>query len=263
MKSAFFSLLTVAIFVYACFCIYLFLFQRSFIYFPTPAAEGVPADELSIANDGETIRVWSLHAAQTDAIIYFGGNAEDVSQNVVEFAGYFPQQAIYLPNYRGYGGSTGSPGEAAFHSDARAMFDHVKERHRYISVIGRSLGAAIAVNLAICRDVHRLALVTPFDSLGSLARDLYPIFPTSLLLKDRYDAIGAAGLVRAPALIVVAEHDEIIPRRSSDRLAHALAGPSAIRVIEGTGHNTIGMSPEYGRALQAFLADRAAGASDQ
>ena len=263
MKSTLFSLLALAAFVYACFCAYLYLFQRSLIYFPTPVAERVPAEEVWVENDGEKIRLWRLHSSQSNAIIYFGGNAEDVSYNAAEFSDWFPQHAVYLVNYRGYGGSSGKPGEAAFHSDAQAVFDFVTERHAAVSLIGRSLGAAVAVCLATHRDVERLALVTPFDSLASLAREFYPIFPTRLLLKDTYDTVGPAARVRAPALVLVAEHDEIIPRPSTDRLADALGGPHTMRVIQRTGHNTIGTSPDYGRALQEFMTLQPGNASVQ
>jgi uncharacterized protein len=253
MKSMLLSLLAVAAFVYVCFCLYLYLFQRSFIYFPTASPKGVAAEEMWLENEQETILVWRLHGSRPDAILYFGGNAEDVSYNTGEFRDWFPQYAVYLVNYRGYGGSSGTPGEAALYSDAQAVFDSVAAKHATVSLIGRSLGAAIAVHLATRRDVARLALVTPFDSLRSLASEFYPIFPTAILLKDTYDAIGLASRVRAPALVLVAEHDEIIPRQSSERLAGALGGPHVIRTVEGTGHNTIGASPGYGRALREFM----------
>ena len=254
MKSMIVSLAVVAVIVYVCFCLYLYLFQRSFIYFPTPVAEGVAAEEIWIANEQERLRIWRLHPSRPNAIVYFGGNAEDVSHNVAEFGNWFPEHAVYLVNYRGYGGSSGSPGEAAFYSDAEAVFDFVAEKHANISLIGRSLGAAIAVYLAARRDVQRLALVTPFDSLRSLARTFYPVFPTSLLLRDAYDAAEMATRVRAPALVLVAERDEIIPRQSSETLADALGGPSVIRFVNDTGHNTIGASSDYGRALREFMA---------
>jgi hypothetical protein len=256
MKSTFISLLAMAALVYFCFCLYLYLFQRSFIYFPTSAANHDPAEELWLESERETIRIWRLHAEQRDAILYFGGNAEDVSLNIREFSSWFPEQAIYLVNYRGYGGSTGSPAEAALLRDAEVVFDYARTRHANISVIGRSLGAAVAVSLAADRDVAKLALITPFDSLAALARDFYPIFPTTILLKDKYDSIGHADRIRVPVLILIAEYDEIIPRESSERLARAIARSLVtLKVVEGTSHNTIGTSPAYSRNLQAFMTD--------
>jgi hypothetical protein len=257
MKSTILSLIVLAAFVYVCFCVYLYLMQRSFIYFPTPAAAGLPAEELWLDSDSERVRVWRLHARRPDAILYFGGNAEDVAFNIPEFSEWFPHHAVYLVNYRGYGGSSGSPNEAGLLNDAETIFEFVRDRHRNVSLIGRSLGAAVAVAIAAKQDVARLALITPFDSLASLARDFYPIFPTSLLLKDKYDSLAHAGQIRAPVLIIIAEHDEIIPRRSSERLANAIVGPRTVRVIESTGHNTIGASHDFGRTLQAFMAEGA------
>lgn len=255
MKSTLFSLLALAAFVYVCFCIYLYLMQRSFIYYPTPAAVGAPAEELWLDSDSERIRVWRLHAARPDAIVYFGGNAEDVAFNIPQFSAWFPHHTVYLVNYRGYGGSSGSPSEAALLKDADVIFRVARDGHRTVSIIGRSLGAAVAVNLAAKRKIEKLALITPFDSLASLARDFYPIFPTSLLLKDKYDSLVLASRIRVPVLIIIAEHDEIIPYRSSERLADAITAPRTVRVVEGTGHNTIGASPHFGRTLQAFMAE--------
>src|SRR5690606_1895546 len=120
MKSMLFSLFAVGAFVYVCFCLYLYLFQRSFIYFPTAGAAGVTGDAVETDNEQERIRVWGLHTRDSDAIIHFGGTAGDVSYTVREFRVWFPQHAVYLVNYRGYRGRSGSPDEAAFHSDAQA-----------------------------------------------------------------------------------------------------------------------------------------------
>jgi len=255
MKSVLFSLLAVAACVYIFFCAYLYLFQRSFIYFPTPAVDGAFAEELWVDSDGERIRLWQLHATGQDAILYLGGNAEDVSLNIPEFADWFPHQAIYLVNYRGYGGSSGSPSESGLFRDAVVIFDSIQDAHRGVSVIGRSLGAAVAVHLASTRDVQRLALIAPFDSLTGMAKEYYPIFPTSLLLKDRYDSLARADRIRAPVLLIIAGRDEIIPRESTERLTHAIA-PSlvSVAVIDDAGHNTIDAFPEYGHALRTFIA---------
>jgi len=253
MKSAL-SLIAVAACVYICFCAYLYLFQRSFIYFPTPAVDGAPAEELWLDIDNERIRLWRMHAIGQDAILYFGGNAEDVSLNIPEFAEWFPDQAIYLVNYRGYGGSSGSPSETGLLRDAAAIFDFIEDSHRGVSVIGRSLGAAVAVHVAATRDVERLALVAPFDSLGRMAREYYPIFPTSILLKDTYDSLARADRIRAPVLVIVAGRDEIIPRKNSEKLVQAIA-PSLVTlaVVDDAAHNTIDAFPEYGHALRTFI----------
>lgn len=254
MKSTLLSLAGLLMLAYVGLCSYLYLFQRSLIYFPTPRMPGAPAEELWLESAGESLRIWRLHAGLPDAIIYFGGNAEDVSLNIPEFSRWFRGHTVYLLNYRGYGGSSGSPTEAGLYRDAEAIFDFAKALHGNVSVIGRSLGSGVATHLAAVRNLDRLVLVTPFDSFASMAHALYPLFPTSLLLKDTYDSKSRAGRINVPVLLLAAEFDEIVPLENSERLAAAI-DPALLtmRVIESTAHNSIGSSPAYGLALQNFM----------
>jgi uncharacterized protein len=253
-KSALLSLVVLLAFAYVGLCLYVYFFQRSLVYFPTAEVPRAPAEELWLESAGASLRLWRLHADRPDAILYFGGNAEAVDLNIPEFSSWFPRHAVYLVNYRGYGGSSGSPSEAGLYRDAEAVFDFAMARHATVSVIGRSLGSGVATHLAAVRRVERLVLVTPFDSFISLAQAHYPLFPTSLLLKERYDSASRAGRIETPVLLLTAEHDEIVPRESSARLAAAI-DPSLITlsVIENTAHNSIGSSPDYGQALRNFL----------
>ena len=144
--------------------------------------------------------------------------------------------------------------EAGLFKDALSLYDFARARHAEISVIGRSLGGGVAAYLASKRDVHKLVLVTPFDSALNMARELYPLFPVTLLLKDRYDTAGRAGKITAPVLAIIAGQDGIIPRSRSDALVDAFpAGQITVAVIENAGHNTIDDSAGYAEALMAFL----------
>lgn len=248
------SIVSTVILVYAACCAYLYVAQRSFIYFPTPEARNVAADDLRLEVDDATLQVWRLNAGAEDAILYFGGNAEDVSLNVGQFSGLFPGKAIYLVNYRGYGASTGKPSERVLAADALAVYDRIRNDHRGISVIGRSLGSGIAARLAAERDVHRLVLVTPYDSMVNVARSAYPIFPVSLLLKDRYDSLSRAKDIACPVLLLIAARDEFIPVRGSRDLGAALQPAlTTVTVIAEAGHNTIQNYHEYASALARFL----------
>ena len=141
MKSNAMWILSIVFLIYAACCAYLYFAQRSFIYFPVPAALNVPAEDLRMDMDGATLQVWRLHASQEDAVVYFGGNAEDVSQGIAQFGRLFPEKSVYLVNYRGYGASTGVPTEADLLGDALTVFDKISELHSGVSVVGRSLGS--------------------------------------------------------------------------------------------------------------------------
>jgi len=199
------------------------------------------------------LKVWRLGAGER-ALLYFGGNAEDVAGNIAPFAAEFPDTAIYLVNYRGYGGSTGSPSEAALLADAEAVFDRVRAQHARVAVVGRSLGSGVAVHVAAVRDVSKLALITPYDSVLRIAQRQLPFVPVSLLLRDTFDSVSKAPRVRAPVLALLAEVDTSIPRDSSERLVAAFSpGQVEVRVIPATDHNSIADAPEYGPALASFL----------
>src|SRR5690606_21291127 len=165
-----------------------------------------------------------------------------------------PNGSLYLVNYRGYGGSTGSPSEEALLEDAEAVFDHVRMRHRRVTVIGRSLGSGIAVHLAAVRDLHQVVLVTPFDSVESVAQRRLPIFPVSLLLRDKFDSLARAREVDEPTLVLSAERDLVVPADHTRRLIEAFDREQVRALtIGGTSHASIIFSPIYRAVLDACL----------
>lgn len=248
------SILSTVFLIYAACCAWLYLAQRSFIYYPTPETKHVSADDLRLDLDGATVQVWRMNGDADDAIIYFGGNAEDVALNTKQFSVLFPDKAVYLVNYRGYGASTGSPSESAILADAQDIFDQVSQAHTSVSVVGRSLGSGVATFLAATRDVERLALITPFDSMVKVAKSAFPIFPVSVMLKDRYDSLRHAANISVPTLLLIAERDEFIPLKSSRNLAAALdAASTAVIVVDSAGHNTIQNFDRFEAALADFL----------
>jgi len=247
------TLLGGALIVYGGFALVLYVKQRSFIYFPVPAIEhAYPVEQ--VRSGEELIEMVVLNGTAEHAVIYFGGNAESVVANARQFADAFPKLAVYLVNYRGYGRSSGKPTEQGLYADARVIFDLLRDRHHGISVIGRSLGTGVATYLAANRPVEKLILVTPFDSILSIAKDQFPFFPVSLALKDHYDSHGRVKKIDAPTLILVAEHDGIVSAKYSDRLINAFpAGQARVEVLKGAGHNGLSMHDDYMPLMADFL----------
>jgi pimeloyl-ACP methyl ester carboxylesterase len=247
--KALLALFAVIALAYLLLCAWLWLAQERFVYFPTPAPR---AGEHLLLGDGEDqVRVATRVRAGPAAVLYFGGNAEDVSHSVEEIAALFPQAAIYAPHYRGYGGSRGAPSEPALVADALALHERVRREHPDIVIIGRSLGSGVAVQLAAARPPHRLVLVTPFHSLAGVAQQHFRFVPVGLLLRDRYDSERHASRIVVPTTVVIAAEDEIIPRWSSERLAQALpAASTRVHVLPQVGHNTISLAPGYAAALR-------------
>ena len=254
MKQRLVSLVSTLVLSYLGLCAVLFLLQRSLLYYRTPETESKHANSISLPSNGETIKLWHINNNSPQAIIYFGGNAEDVALNILDYSLLFRNHSVYLVNYRGYGGSTGSPAETGLYLDALAIYDHLQEKHSSISVIGRSLGSGVASYLAAERTVDKLVLITPFDSIENVAKSKFPIFPISLLLKDKYKSIDRVDKIKASTLILIAERDEVIPRRSSKKLAAAFpASQVTITTVENAMHNDIHFSPAYTAALAEFV----------
>lgn len=236
--------------IYVALCALLFFRQRSLIYQPQPRTVIDGSTMLTLPIDGGEVLVTTLPRPGEKALVYFGGNAEDVSYGLPAIADAFPDHAIYLMHYRGYGGSSGKPTEAALFSDAVALFDKVHAQHRNILVVGRSLGSGVATYLASVRPVARLVLVTPYDSLAAVASRHYPFFPVRLLMRDKFESWRYAERVAAPTLILAAQSDEVIPAANTRALlARFRPGVATLEVIPGTGHNSISESAEYFPAL--------------
>jgi pimeloyl-ACP methyl ester carboxylesterase len=269
------SFLVFVAIAYVAICVLLFVFQRSLIYYPQPRAkgEGSATMPLSVA-DAELVISLRAHEGP-NAIVYFGGNGEDVAYNlpdisIVEsgqgpfdapgqkarllpgFSSAFPEHALYLMNYRGYGGSSGTPTERAIHQDAQALFDWVHARHPHVVIMGRSLGSGVAIRLASERPAARLVLITPYSSIVELGARQFPYFPVRWLLQDKYESWRYAPTITVPTLIVAAENDEVIPRASTDDLySRFKPGVASLQVIPGVGHNSLSASPLYLTSLRS------------
>ncbi len=239
--------------LFAGFCLLMFFTQRSQVFFPVRESTAPGATPTWFAVDGAEIKIWTIARPGPAALIYFGGNAEDVGASIGRFADLLPEHSLYFVNYRGYGGSTGEPSERALVGDAIALHDHLRTRHEEIHVLGRSLGSGVAAQLAGERDVRRLVLVTPFDSLVDVARAHYPWMPVGLLMRDRFDSASREASIASEALFVIAGDDEIIPRARSDELVRAFRGGPRVVILEGARHNGIDLDPRYLDEVATFL----------
>ena len=247
------NLILVITVVYLGFCVTLYLTQRSFQYFPTPRRLG-PTQMAGTFRSGDTLLQLTVRPHEgPGAVLYFGGNGEDVSSSVAPLLAAFPGREIVMLHYRGYGGSAGRPTEADIAADAAALFDKVHAQHPDVIVIGRSLGSGVAARLASTRPVARLVLVTPYDSLLAIAQRQFWFAPVSWLLIDKYESWRYVPKITAPVLLLRAEQDELIPAASTEALrARFPAGQVQYAVIAGASHNTIIDDPSYVRSLAAF-----------
>lgn len=247
MPHLFIKFLAIAIFIYLGICAGLYIAQRSLIYHPTPSlGADSAASKLKLSVEGAELAISISPQKSENALIYFGGNMEDVSWSLPLFSKMFPGYAIYLPHYRGYSDSTGEPTEQALHNDALTLFDKIYAQHAHVFVVGRSLGSGVAARLASQRPVARLVLVTPFDSIEKVAEGKFPLFPINLILLDKFESWRFAPKITAPTLVVAAKNDQVIPYANTEHLYNSFStNVATLKVIPSRNHDDIMEDPTY------------------
>jgi uncharacterized protein len=252
------SAVTIIALVVIGFPLLMYLAQDSLIFFPQPVPEARraqiasqrPVESVFIdAEDGTRLHAW--HVKGDPLVMYFGGNAEEVSWMLDDAVRRAPGTGWLLVDYRGYGSSGGKPSEKALVADALRWYDRFPENRRYL--FGRSLGSGVAVQLAAQRPVAGVILVAPFDSLVEVGKHHYPVLPVGLLLRHRFDSASVAPKIMAPLLCIVAARDEIIPAVHAQRLYDAWGGPKQLITLEGAGHNSTDNHANYWPSIAAFI----------
>jgi len=212
-------------------------------------------------HDGNRLRGWWLRPKRVTpslapALVYFGGRSEEVSWVSARLAALRGVHSLFL-NYRGYGGSQGRPSERALLADALTVYDWISAQPGVdplrVGLIGRSLGSGIATYVASERPAAAVVLVTPYDSVAEIARHRFPYCATQYLLKHRFNAIEFARRARAPALILLAEFDTVIPEHHALRLIDAWAGQKEVILIQNTNHSDIQEHLHSWQAIADFL----------
>jgi hypothetical protein len=226
---------------------------------PVEAGLSEAAEVMLETRDGERLVAWWAQPAPGKAVVlYFQGNSGIAAHRAERFrilteAGF----GILAPAYRGYGGSTGSPTEAALVADAGVAYDWLLAKGlspARIVLIGESLGSGVSVQLAAARPVAGLILDSPFSSVTDVAARRFPYLPVHYLLRDRFDSMAHIGRVRARLLVVHGDRDGIVPYDLGQRLFAAAREPKRMLTLRGAGHTAPFMAGAWS-AIRPFLED--------
>lgn len=253
MQILFYTIVLLAV-LYVIACLALFVLQRRILYSPKPAIE-LPKDIgwVEIKGNEITLRGRVINPKRPKALLYFGGNSEQIEQHA-EFFSTLPDYTAYLVPYRGYGGNPGSPTEPDLYRDAELTYDSIAGDHESVSVIGRSLGSGVATYLGRNRRLDKLILVTPYDSMSKMAQQKYPAFPMHLILKDKYESWRRVSQIDVPTLILKADNDSMVPHERTDSLiAHFKPSIVTAITVPKTHHNDIYNSVLYKASISNFL----------
>ncbi len=236
------------------------------IFYPDAHLVATPRDlglkyrdvELEVEGGGRS-HGWLVPGPGEKTILWFHGNAGNISHRLdnIRLLHDLVGASILIIDYGGYGHSDGEPSEARMYADARAarryLRDHGVTQEQTV-YFGRSLGSAVALDLALESPPARLILETPFESIRAMAGTLLPSI-LARLVPQRFDSLSRIGRIRCPVLFIHGDADEIVPFEHSRALFAAAPEPKTFYEIRGAGHNDtylIGGEP-YFAAIREFI----------
>lgn len=251
------TLALVIVVLYLVVVVILYVLQTRLIFYPgrlSPSfrfnGSGFGEEIVLETADGERISALYFPGTRAEVILYFHGNAGDLSgwQFVAEdftVSGY----GVLIIDYRGYGKSSGTITERGLYHDADAAYDfliHNKQvRPDNIIVYGRSIGTGVAVELASKRPIRGLVLEAPYTSFAALANEKLPFFFPSLYLRYRFDNLRKINEVKSPVIFIHGTEDTLIPPVHSEKLFSTFKGKKEMIVINGGSHNDLNDYPAY------------------
>jgi fermentation-respiration switch protein FrsA (DUF1100 family) len=247
--------------------------EKGIVFFPDPHLVGTPGDVgleyedvWFAAEDGVKLHGWWVPKPGAPVLLWFHGNGGNIShrleniQILVEEVGV----GVFIFDYREYGRSAGSISREGTFKDAAAAYRYLTETRGIpgpdIILFGRSLGTALATDVALKGVSRALILEAPFTNSGDMAKLLAP-FLFDWRPKVPYDNLGRIGYVRVPVLIVHGSQDEVIPVDMARRVFAAASEPKELYLISGSHHNDTYLvgGPEYVRRLRDFIERTATG----
>jgi fermentation-respiration switch protein FrsA (DUF1100 family) len=259
-------LILTAVLAYAGIVVLVWAVQERLLFYPPSASprpqapQGWRLEEVSFTTQDGTRLSGFLALPPREkppVVIYFGGNAEEVTAYVPQARENYGERAVLFVNYRGYGASGGKPAEKSIVADGVELFDWVSKRPELdgarVAVHGRSLGTGVAVQVAAARATRCVVLTSPFASALGVASEIYWWLPVRLLMRHPFDSIARAPQLHMPLLVLTGEADDLIPVRHSQALASAWGGAVEKLSLPGYGHNDLQLDPRYAATLRAFL----------
>jgi len=225
----------------------------------TPADLGLVYEDVAIQTaDGLTLSAWYLPAGDPrHALLYCHGNAGDI-RDWVHAAPPFLRAGIsvLIWDYRGYGRSQGRPSEEGLYLDGEAVWAWLKDRATAwalpASILGKSLGSAVAVHLAAGDQPARLVLDSAFTSMREIVALNAPWAPANQI-PELFESLKLVPKITSPTLVLHGGRDTLVPPDHGRRIYEAITAPKTMHVIDAAGHNDISTFPAYQQTIEAFL----------
>ncbi len=184
-------------------------------------------------------------------LIYFGGNSDDATRFLLHIESLKDFDVVVF-NYRGYLKSGGVPSEKNLFHDALKIYDNFAKNRRVI-VVGRSLGTGIAVYLAGRRRVDGVILITPYDSIVSMAKDRYPFLPIDLLLKHKFNSIKYLQQMKSLVAVIEVENDKTVLHKHTAKLLEKIKNLALHVELKDTTHADVLKHPDFEKIMKEAI----------
>ena len=227
--------------------------DQLFVYHPSPwidrdwaRTSGLPLEDVWFqAADGTKLFGWYVESSATPAVLLWcHGNAGNIIHRLDNLAElYRLGLSVFLFDYRGYGRSRGSPSEEGLYQDALGAYTYVTGTRRIrpdrLVLFGRSLGAAVAGEVASQRSAAGLILESAFPSIEALARTHYFGLPVHWLLGARFNLTDRLQQISVPILFVHGDRDTIVPIQLGKQVFDSAHEPKSFYLVHGADHNDL------------------------
>ena len=223
--------------------------EGGFIYYPSRTVQTDPSqvglayrDVRFTADDGVNLHGWLIPGRVSATLLYSHGNAGNIGDRV-SIARLLRDQlgvGVFMYDYRGYGRSDGTPSEAGLVRDARAAREALLREGvapDHLVYFGRSLGAAVTVELTIAHPGRAVVLESPFASVRAMGNTVFP--GAGYLFRTRWDSLTRIRGVQSPLLILHSDADEVVPYAQGQAVFAAAPEPKMFFTIHGRRHYDI------------------------
>ncbi|MBA3060660.1 MAG: alpha/beta hydrolase [Nitrospirae bacterium] len=228
---------------------FVYIRQGSMVYYPTKEIEGTPTDiglkyeEITLrTKDSVSLSAWYVPAKDARGVVLFcHGNAGNISHRLDSIRIFHDLGlSVLIFDYRGYGRSEGSPTEEGTYLDAESAWEYLVSvkgvRPEKIILFGRSLGSAVAADLALRRKAAGIIIESGFKSIPALGAKFFPYLPVRLISRFQYSTIDKVSMINIPKLFIHSPQDEMIPYEHGVALFEKAKEPKEFLQITG-GHN--------------------------
>jgi len=247
---------------------FVYLRQDGMVYYPTKDIEGTPSDiglkyeEITLkTKDSVNLSAWYVPAKDERGVVLFcHGNAGNISHRLDSIRIFHDLGlSVLIFDYRGYGRSEGSPTEDGTYFDAESAWEYLVNvkgaRPEMIILFGRSLGSAVAAELALRRKAAGIIIESGFKSIPALGAKFFPYLPIRLISRFQYSTADKVSRINMPKLFIHSPQDEMIPYEHGAALFKNAAEPKEFLQITG-GHNEgfLTSGKIYTEGLDGFIA---------